>query len=142
MDMVKQGMASAVHMALAMAGVGMTEGMTTGATLQGMHTAAELQHQHEKGRTPGPALSGSMDALQPEQQALMIDQAVHCRPDSKQHSNSTCSSMAPHDARQCFMILHHQSREALFHSRSADIQTRTACNWHKQRFSKEKSMSA
>lgn len=83
---VKQGMVSVLRTDLVMEVVAMTEDMMTEHTLHVMCTATGVQHQLVK-HTPGPALSGTMDALQHGQQGLMTERQAACLPGSKQHSS-------------------------------------------------------
>lgn len=66
-------------MDLVMEAVGMTEGMTTEHIPLVMCTAVGVQHQLGKQHTPGLGLNVTMDALQHEQQGLMIGQQAACR---------------------------------------------------------------
>lgn len=87
--MVKQDMVSAVHTDLGMEVVDMTEDMMTEHMPHVMCTTAGVQHQLVKQHTPGLALSATMDALQHEQQGLMIGQQAACLRGSKQHTRYT-----------------------------------------------------
>lgn len=69
-------------------GVGMTGGMTIGAMVVGMHTAAGAQHQHGTVHTPALALRETMPGQHPERRALTKDQWQACPHDSIQMSAS------------------------------------------------------
>lgn len=84
--MVKQAMASEVHMDLGMEVAVMTEGMMTEHIPRVMCTAIGVQHQLEKQPTLDLALTEIMGVLQHGQLGLMIGQQAACHPGSKQHS--------------------------------------------------------
>ena len=79
--MVNQDM-SVVHMVLAMAARHMTEAMMTGGLVGVKPTAAGVQHQLAKERTPGLVQRGIMHALQHEHLGHMKDRHPACLHDS------------------------------------------------------------